>query len=379
MGALRLTLAIAVVLAHVEGSKYMMTGGATSVQSFYIISGFFMAMILDVKYNHPDQTGLFYSNRLLRIFPLYWLFLVISLVFHGFAQFATHHSIFNNWSQYLSRMRWEDIIFLASSNLFIIGQDLVLFMKLGSYGLHWSTSFQTGSPPTPAFLFLPQAWSLAIELSFYLLAPWILRRRTVLILSLCLLSVGVRYVLWHAGLREDPWSYRFFPSELGTFLAGSLAYRLIYLRIKACSVPLVFNVLAFGVFPAIFLYPFYGGNDPLFFQPQQMLFYLYVAFAVPFLFRLTGRVHFDRRVGELSFPVYLCHSTIVLALDHFASHLPNVMVRALLAVGLSIALAYFAVIYFDEPLDQLRQKRIERNRRQRGDVPVAPGTVPLAS
>ena len=47
MGTLRLILAIAVVLAHIVGIRYVITGGETSVQCFYMIFGFFIAMILD--------------------------------------------------------------------------------------------------------------------------------------------------------------------------------------------------------------------------------------------------------------------------------------------------------------------------------------------
>ncbi|SNS37665.1 hypothetical protein SAMN05421770_101721 [Granulicella rosea] len=59
MGTLRLLLAIAVILAHIPGVSYRATGGETSVQCFYIISGFFIAMILDRKYNKPGDLRLF--------------------------------------------------------------------------------------------------------------------------------------------------------------------------------------------------------------------------------------------------------------------------------------------------------------------------------
>ena len=45
--------------------------GYVSVQVFYIISGFYMALILNTKYVGPGSYRVFIANRLLRIFPAY--------------------------------------------------------------------------------------------------------------------------------------------------------------------------------------------------------------------------------------------------------------------------------------------------------------------
>ena len=73
MGILRVILAIAVVISHSEsflGLKF--TGGLVSVQIFFIISGFYMTMILDNKYVGKGSYRLFLSNRFLRLYPIYW-------------------------------------------------------------------------------------------------------------------------------------------------------------------------------------------------------------------------------------------------------------------------------------------------------------------
>jgi peptidoglycan/LPS O-acetylase OafA/YrhL len=43
--------------------------GRAAVQMFYLISGFYMALILNEKYRRPTATGIFYSNRFLRLWP----------------------------------------------------------------------------------------------------------------------------------------------------------------------------------------------------------------------------------------------------------------------------------------------------------------------
>jgi peptidoglycan/LPS O-acetylase OafA/YrhL len=370
LGLLRLILSIAVVLAHVSGSRYAMTGGATSVQSFYIISGFFIAMILDVKYTRSDQRGLFYSNRLLRIYSIYLVFLGLTVLFHLGAQIATHHSVFEIWRQNIARMGSVGAGFLALANLLIVGQDWTLFLLLGEHGLHWTTHFETGHPFLPAFMLIPQAWSLSVELYFYLLAPFILRWRTSFLVALLALTFCLRGVLWHYDLRLDPWSYRFFPIELGTFLVGALSYRLIYLKIRDRALALGWKLLACLIFPAVILYPLYDRSGGLFFTPTQIVFYGLIAIAVPILFKMTGKIHSDRMLGELSYPLYLCHFLVLSVIDHFEAHVGGLVVRSALGVALSCALAYVSVIALDAPIDRFRQRRVERSRKDHGQAPI---------
>jgi peptidoglycan/LPS O-acetylase OafA/YrhL len=47
------------------------------VQAFFIISGFYMTLVLGGKY---ADTRLFYTNRMLRIFPSYLVMLAIAAV-----------------------------------------------------------------------------------------------------------------------------------------------------------------------------------------------------------------------------------------------------------------------------------------------------------
>jgi len=65
MGLLRIILAIAVLVAH-SGNLFglKLTGGTVAVEVFFIISGFYMTMILDKKYTGKGSYYLFLSNLL---------------------------------------------------------------------------------------------------------------------------------------------------------------------------------------------------------------------------------------------------------------------------------------------------------------------------
>lgn len=81
MGTLRLLLALAVVLFHsgpfvFTGSDWV--GGIVAVEGFFVVSGFYMALVLHQRYGGRLRD--FYANRLLRLFPLYWAALALYLV-----------------------------------------------------------------------------------------------------------------------------------------------------------------------------------------------------------------------------------------------------------------------------------------------------------
>ncbi|MCX6311853.1 MAG: acyltransferase, partial [Bacteroidetes bacterium] len=75
MGSIRTLLALSVVVFHsyfIFGERLI--GGLVAVQAFYLISGFYMAMILNEKYKAGKGSyKLFITNRFLRIYPAYWV------------------------------------------------------------------------------------------------------------------------------------------------------------------------------------------------------------------------------------------------------------------------------------------------------------------
>lgn len=360
MGLFRLLLAIAVLLQHTRGCAYVMTGGAVSVQTFYIISGFLIAMILDVKYNGPGQLWVFYSNRALRIYSSYWLFLIAAILMQLAAHFALHHSLFDTWKQNASRLGSVGQSFLVLSNILIFGQGMTLFLAIGHHGLHWTTDFWQSVPIVPAFLLISPAWSLSLELTFYALAPWMLRRRTRWLVGLIAISLMIRFLLWQKGLRADPWSYRFFPNELALFFTGVLSYRLIYLRFRHRPSSIPSKLFASAIIPAILLFPLYDHSHGMFFSTTRLLYFSYVACAVPFLFRWTGALQFDRQMGELSYPLYLCHFNFVQILNHNAARL-GILSRTALGVLVSCCVAYLSLLLLERPLNRFRQSRLRQS------------------
>jgi len=357
MGFVRLLLAISVIIAHsspIFGCRLL--GGAGAVQAFYIISGFYMTFILNEKYIGVNGSyKLFISNRLLRLYPVYWTVLLlailvafISLIHSGGVDFGNLQS----FRHYASTMNPLSMIFLVFTNIFMIFQDTVMFLGLNtSNGLLFFTSnFRQTNPPLFSFLLVPQAWTIGIEIAFYLIVPFLARKKAWIIGILILLSIGIRIALYHNGLTHDPWAYRFFPAEIVYFLLGMIGYK-IYKKmqhIKPNSIPL------YMVFGLILCFTLFFGLIHL--QGKGYLYLLTFSACVPFVFILSKNWRIDRFLGELSYPIYISHLLVQTVLT-----LLNVQD---IGIGKGLTLVLFSVLVAIA-LNQLVIKRVEVLRQSR--------------
>src|SRR5882724_1707653 len=164
MGTLRVILAISVIIAHSSALfGFNFVGGSLAVESFYIISGFYMSLILNEKYiGEKGSYMLFISNRFLRLYPVYWIVLLLTIpmiiLFGG--------SIYDNYALYFHQMNFTTFAYLTFSNLMIFFQDAVMFLGLNTDtgSLFFTSDFRLHDPQLYKFLFIPQAWTLGIEL-----------------------------------------------------------------------------------------------------------------------------------------------------------------------------------------------------------------------
>lgn len=126
MGLTRLLLALAVVVGHAgglvglqdeSGRTVVFVTGRVAVQSFYLISGFYMALILDRVYSGPRSTYTFWVSRYMRLAPLYLLISVMTLAL------ATKLDSYSDYSAWV-------LAVAGFSNILLIGQDVFVFFGL---------------------------------------------------------------------------------------------------------------------------------------------------------------------------------------------------------------------------------------------------------
>jgi peptidoglycan/LPS O-acetylase OafA/YrhL len=189
--------------------------------------------------------------------------------------------------------------YLGFTNLTILFQELVMFLASTHGHVHWAADFWKTDLPLYQGLLIPQGWTLGIELSFYIIAPFLLKWRSRWLALVALFSLILKLVVvlqLHLG---DPWNHRLFPIELGYFVVGALAFRnrakLDWLIPKRVGKYVVY-LLAIG---------FATMKAPV---PLATLVYpLTLALLLPSMFRLTGSDKADRWIGELSYPFYIFH------------------------------------------------------------------------
>ena len=379
MGLLRLLHAVAVIIAHSTPIFGMpLVSGVGAVQTFYLVSGFYMTLILETKYVGPGSYQLFISNRFLRLFPVYWVILLLTVGAAVVLRLAT-----GQWGQLAPFVEWRHRFTAATwlalllPNLVIVGQDWLLFTGLQpqSGDLFLTHNFLAHEPPIYGFLLVPQAWSIGIEISFYLVAPFLVRRNVYQVGALILLSLLLRaYLYYGLGWHFDPWTYRFFPTELAFFLGGTLAFRL-YTWLKPHPLPraVIWGVTLL-VFALTILYPLLPtplGDEEL----KLWSHYLLILLGLPFVFLLTATSAWDRWVGEFSYPVYLVHFLIITLLRIIPGVATWGVSEGALTLLLSLLVAWLLTIGIANPVEKLRQAQVARLRTPTVKLAQADGTA----
>jgi len=367
MGILRFLLALAVVIDHsypIWGLR--LVNGRTAVEAFFVISGFYMTMIIREKYSKiPRSYFVFITNRFLRLYPVYWsllgvlvlcsigIFFVSGRTNFGYLQPFSDHFIQGNMTIF-------SMLFLGFTNFAMFLQDAVMFMGYDAEtGELFLTPFfwKTGEVKAWHFLLVPQAWTIGLELTYYLIAPFLVKSKLKIILGLIVISLTLRLIFAHLGYSADPWNYRFFPFELVFFLLGTVAYEIyIYLKQKNFTaekfkwVPALFVVLTFamGIAPGSYA--------------KDLVFIFLVFLGIPLLFIATKKNKLDNRIGEFSYPIYICHMAVIDGFRRFGIG-DTKPFGDFSVVILTVAVAYLMIRLISDPVEKIRARRLAARKQ----------------
>lgn len=372
MGILRLFLAFIVVITHSSGGPGLeVIGGAEAVRVFFIISGFYMALILSEKYLGARGPGLrlFYSNRALRIMPLLWVALAGELVVAG----IMHHMGAlppNHWLSLAEHLKQNDRLPLlatyALTQVSGLGVDVMHVFSLGPDGAAHFYSGPVSGGEIRAWEVYPlaHAWTVSCELVFYLLAPALNGLRTrALVFWMILGPVAVFAAAQVLGQPLASVASSFMaPFQLSFFILGMVSYRFYRCRLPAGGAAArVVCLLMVACFGAILL--FYQKLPPFSHMGSQACLYGGAALVVPVLFQWSKSLRWDRVLGELSYPVYLVHFTVIRVLESpevravFGSEFYGMLGYPLVAMSGAVLVAWVLMVAFDRRMNEWRQRR----------------------
>ncbi|WP_434580936.1 acyltransferase [Sulfurimonas sp. NW15] len=306
-GTLRFFLAIAVVLSHLNVRVYGYNPGVSAVVIFYLLAGM-VAYKLNTRV-YPNHAILYYKDRIKRVFPLYLMVLLFAYTVYLLGASSYFISKTPTFTDYIA-----NITVIPLAYYMYTGQD--------------------------TFTLIPPAWSLGVELQFYLLAPFILlsnRKILFLLISSFIIYLAAIFQL----LNTDYFAYRLIVGVLFMFLTGALIEQYRYNQNKSKYTLVLLYV--FLIMNALVIYYF---NLQTFYSVETLFGLLIGIPILSFLFKPNSSkiVGLDRFLGNISYAVFLLHFPVIWLLKLLNNGQANAML--VLFVTIALSAIFFNTLYY---------------------------------
>jgi len=335
-----------VIVYHNFGFINYFFFGWLGVDLFFVLSGFLITDILLNTAGRPDYLRNFYTRRLLRIFPLYYLALLLFMYIIP----ALTHSFPAGY--YRENQCW-----------------------MWTYLQNWLYIFKPAGETTG----LHHLWSLAVEEQFYLLWPLIIillkkPRRLLLFISLVLLAViGLRLWIWNSQLANLAYFNLYTFSRIDGLCIGCM----IALLQRINPGFLTKNTYIVVFFFAVANFAFFFINRHYAFSFPYLAIAGYTTFAMTFGLLVNEAVTNETRLitiifnwpvlrffGKISYGLYVFHWPIYLMLTPVLYQLINTpgnmkltqFICSLLATGIAIGVSLLSYHYYESYFLRLKNK-----------------------
>lgn len=337
-GTYRTFLAMMVVFQHLGK---MNSTGAYAVFGFYILSGYLMTFIMQNNYGYRlSGISKYATNRFLRIYPIYWVSLVFSVILILLVgeTFSSGYNVSLYYPQNITE---------AVRNI------LPLFSFRGDY---------------PKLI--PQAWTLTVEIFFYILIGLGLSKNKRLVSYWLAISLIYHLI---AIFMEFGWEKRYFtiPAASLPFATGAFIYHFKYLILTNIS---SISGKAEEHLPFILIYAlilnWYAGLESghvhgIFFYTNYILCSLMIVVlserkTLPFI---TKKI--DQRIGNYSYPIYLIHMQVGLVVSFFLGITgvecnKEYILITFLSIPLIFIIAWMFIVVIEQPINLIRA-RVKRD------------------
>ena len=327
-----------VVFYHNFGFINYFFFGWLGVDLFFVLSGFLITDILLRTKNDPHYLKNFYGRRVLRIFPIYYLVLVIFLVF-----VPSLNSGILKVDYYKTHQIW-----------------------LWFYLQNWLYIFK----PVPSdSLGLSHLWSLAVEEQFYLIWPFVIlligkvKPLFFFMLTLLLLVIATRFLVWLYHIEKIAYFNLYTFSRIDGICIGSMMALLRQFNphfLQKNIAGIVFTLAGLN-------FIFYFFNNAYSFSFPFLAIVGYTTFAVIFGILVNEAVNNNRIIvflfdnglmkffGKISYGLYIFHWPIYLILRNVMTNLPNVII-SIIASLIAIMISWLSFKFFESKILKLKKK-----------------------
>ena len=334
-GTLRTLLAINVVLLHIFNVYGV---GNYAVSAFFLLSGFLMTFVMQESYQFSKRGFVtFWLNRMLRLYPIYWVVLLLTLIGLVFLDTIPRHPD----------------LFMPDTLLGWFSNLTMLYPKIVPHNFE------------PRLV--PPSWALTNELLFYFLISIGISKtklRTMLWLLLSVGYFGATYLFY------DIPTYRYsavFASSLPFALGASLYwFKNQFPTLKSPLLPLALYV-AF-MCNALYGHQFLSSVKEI----SIYLNYILSAALIVTLFKMIASrkvKKWDTYIGHYSYPIYLVHFLAAMVYTAwigvgvkegtFKLNLEAMLPYGLLLVGCCFILVHLVDIPVSRIKSKMKRKRLD--------------------
>ncbi|HEX7847781.1 MAG TPA: acyltransferase [Chitinophagaceae bacterium] len=313
--------------------------GWLGVDLFFVLSGFLITSILMDDIGKAKFLKNFFTRRVLRIFPLYFLCLIIFLIL--FPLF--------NWHK-------KELAFFLDNQWW-----------LWTYLQNWLYSFRL----TDDAKMLTHLWSLAVEEQFYLIWPFVIllvkkpKRLFFIMLALLLLTMAARSVIWLYQVEDLNYTTLYTFTRIDGICIGSMIALLMRFRPTLIGKNMAAIVLALAAMNFIFYFLNRSSNSYPF-----LAFVGYTTFCAMFgllvyeivtnsnsLFTKLLSIQPLRFFGKISYGFYIFHWPIYLMTrEYLLAQTGSRLGTALLSTALALLISIISYYSFERYFLALKDK-----------------------
>lgn len=308
---------IMVIVVHIsqlyyfrsELIKSLFDYGQMGVQLFFVASAYTLCLSSESRKDKKDEISNFYIRRFFRIFPIYYLGIVLYFILNFY---------FKNTDSYTLKNVFTNIIFVH------------------------------GLIPSANNTIVPGGWSIGTEMLFYLVFPFLHRflfsgyfaPKSIFIITLCYCTV---YVL-HIRIANNSFWYFNILLQLPIFIVGIFYFKYQH------RLTLLYAIFIFTVFTFISFYLWHS----------KMFVFVPLASGISFcgLIKILEKTFINsivfQKIGIVSYSIYISHFIFAFYFLGTVSRLRDVLLYILITIVFCYPLALLLEKYIENPFITLK-------------------------